>query len=84
MSGRAYLPDNSGEGEELDDSEPPQLLWIDGWTFDLGVGMDIADRMDEISGDAEVFTPLVHGDGLSERLEDELGITPGGETPANQ
>lgn len=42
---------------------------MDGWTFTLGAGVDLADELDAISADTAVFIPLVDGDSLTDDVE---------------
>ncbi|WP_213571519.1 hypothetical protein [Rhodococcus sp. USK13] len=46
--------------------------WMDGWTFKLGEGLDLALELDAVSADTAVFMPLVDGDGLADTVDGDL------------
>lgn len=61
------------------EDNPKLALWMDGWTFRLYEGRDLAGELDALSADTEVFVPLVHGDDISQLVVDELDLAPLGD-----
>ncbi|MCJ0907328.1 hypothetical protein [Rhodococcus sp. ARC_M6] len=53
----------------IGDTQEELALWMDGWTFTLGAGVDLAGELDAISADTAVFIPLVDGDRLTDDVE---------------